>query len=129
MPTLLEFAGAGIPDTVEGRSMLPLLRGESAEWHEYVHIEHAPTHHCLTDGEGKYIWFVADGREQFFRLTDDPTECHDLTTDPREAGQISHWRRLLVNELEDRAEGFSDGTRLIPGRPYPAVCQPGTPPS
>ena len=66
---------------------------------------------------------AADGREQFFRLTDDPTECHNLAAVSEEAERLSHWRGLLVEELRDRAEGFTDGADLIPGRPYPAVRQ------
>ena len=58
------------------------------------------------------------------RLADDPAECHDLAVLPEEAGRLSHWRGALVDQLKDRAEGFTDGTRLIPGRPYPAVYRP-----
>ena len=123
MPTCLDMAGVPIPESVDGRSLLPLLRGEEAPWREHIHIEHAPMHHTLTDGKEKYIWFAADGREQFFRLTDDPTECHDLCSVPEESQRLSHWRALLIEELKDRAEGFSDGTKLIAGRPYPAGYQ------
>jgi len=124
MPTLLDLAGAPIPDTVEGRSLLPLARGEPTQWREYIHIEHAPVHHCLTDGKEKYIWFAADGREQLFRLTDDPTECRDLAGAPEEQTRLAHWRECMIAELGGRGEGFTDGTRLIPGRPYRAVRQP-----
>ena len=125
MPTFLDLAGVAIPDTVDGRSLLPLAREEEMAWRQYVHIEHAPVHHSLTDGKEKYVWFAANGVERFFRLTDDPTECHDLANDPGEAQRLSYWRSLLIEELSDRAEGFSDGTKLISGRPYPAVLQPG----
>jgi len=123
MPTLLDLAGAPIPAGVEGRSLLPLLRGESTPWREFLHIEHAPIHHALTDGREKYIWFVSDGREQFFRLTDDPAECRDLANRPQEADRVALWRARMVQELADRPEGFSDGARLIPGRPYPATFE------
>lgn len=122
MPTCLDLAGVAIPAGVEGRSVLPLLRGEPVPWREFLHIEHAPVHHTLTDGREKYVWFVADGREQFFRLSSDPLECHDLIRAPAEADRLAHWRALLTRELRARPEGFSDGTRLIPGRPYPALC-------
>ena len=123
MPTLLDMADVPIPESVEGRSLMPLLRGEKAPWREHIHIEHAPIHHTLTDGREKFIWFTADGREQFFRLTDDPTECHNLAGKPAEAGRIAYWRNLLIKELKDRPEGFSDGKKLFPGRPYPAVLK------
>lgn len=126
MPTFLDMAGVAIPDSVDGRSLVPLARGEATDWRNYMHIEHAPVHHSLTNGKEKYIWFAVDGREQFFRLTDDPTECHNLAAIPEETERLSHWRCLLVEELENRAEGFADGARLIPGRPYPALYQSDT---
>ncbi len=123
MPTVLDLAGVPVPDSVEGRSVLPLARGEDAVWREYIHIEHSPVHQTLTDGREKYIWFTDDGRERLFRLADDPAECRDLAGVPAEAETLERWRRLLIRELADRPEGFTDGERLFPGRPYPAVCR------
>jgi arylsulfatase A-like enzyme len=127
MPTVLEMAGVDCPQTVQGRSLLPLMRGESAEWREFLHVEHSPVHQSLTDGREKYIWFVQDGREQFFDLTRDPSECRDLAGSAEHADRLALWRRRLVEVLADRPEGFSDGERLIPGRPYPPVMERGAP--
>ena len=118
MPTLLDLTDTPIPDGVEGRSLLPLLRGETESSREFLHIEHAPMHQTLTDGREKFVWYVPDGREQFFRLSDDPTECRNLIDEPGEADRVEHWRRLLIEELKGRPEGFTDGERLIAGRPY-----------
>jgi arylsulfatase len=123
MPTLLDLAGVDIPDTVEGRSLLPLLRGETDHWRDSLHLEHAPNFHALTDGREKFIWHVADGREQFFDLTTDPTECRDCIADPEYHSRITWWRQRLITELRDRPEGFTDGERLIAGQEYRAVLQ------
>ena len=40
MPTLLDCAGLPIPASVEGRSVLPLARGEAPDWRPYLHGEH-----------------------------------------------------------------------------------------
>ena len=123
MPTLLDLAGLDIPETVEGHSLVPLLRGEEVAWREHLHIEHAPLHHTLTDGREKYIWFADDGREQFFRLSEDPTECRDLSRDPAEAGRVAGWRARLVEQLAGRPEGFVSEGQLVNGRPYSPVLQ------
>jgi arylsulfatase len=121
MPTLLDLAGVEIPQSVEGRSLLPLIRCETATWREYVTIEHSPLHQSLTDGREKFIWWVADGREQFFDLMEDPHELHDLAQTPNAVPRLALWRKRLVRELVGRPEGFSDGQHLITGRPYPPV--------
>jgi arylsulfatase A-like enzyme len=121
MPTCLELAGVSVPGSVEGRSVLALARGEEAPWRNHLHIEHAPLHHTLTDGREKYIWFAADGREQFFDLAEDPSECRDLATAPAHSQRVARWRSRLMETLRERPEGFTDGVKLIPGRPYPPV--------
>jgi choline-sulfatase len=120
MPTALDFAGVEIPSTVEGRSLLPLMRGESPTWREHLHIEHAPMHQTLTDGREKFIWMTQDGRELFFDLANDPNETRNLATAPAKADRVSYWRSRLVEALQDRPEGFVADGKLTPGRPYRA---------
>jgi arylsulfatase len=120
MPTLLDMVGMDIPETVEGRSLYPLMRGEDPdpEWRTHLHIEHAPIHQSLTDGREKFIWHVADGRELFFNLAEDPNELCDLSGHPEWEERVTCWRQILIEELKGRPEGFTDGEKLIPGRPY-----------
>ena len=125
MPTFLEAAGAPVPDSVEGRSVLPLLIGEDDDWRPHYHGEHSPCYHpdnanqFLTDGRWKYIWNPINGEEQLFHLADDPHECRDLAGDDACAEQLAQWRQWMVRELADREDGLSDGEKLIPG-PVPA---------
>ena len=120
MPTFLDVAGAPIPDSVEGRSVLPLLRGETEGWREVYHGEHAPCYHpenanqFLTDSRWKYIWNPITGEEQLFDLVSDPDECLNLARS--ENGTLNSWRQKMVKQLEGRSEGLSDGKQLIPGR-------------
>lgn len=109
MPTFLEAAGVDVPPTVDGASLLPLVRGEeSAGWRPYLLGEHCwcysheQANLFLTDGREKYIWLPYLGREQLFDLEQDPGERHDLATDPAQAQRVARWRRRLVEELERR---------------------------
>lgn len=122
MPTLLDMLRIEIPDSVDGRSFYPQMRGEDpAAWRDCLHIEHAPFQHGLTDGHTKYIWWAGDGREHLFDLDDDPNELHDLAQDATAAERLAAWRGRLVGRLADRPEGFVQDGRLVPGRPYAAV--------
>ena len=120
MPTLLDAAGEAIPDTVEGRSVLPLVRGQTDGWRPFYHGEHSPCYHpenanqFLTDGLWKYIWNPITGQEQLFYLQEDPHECRDLAT--AGGSELERWRARMVTELEHREEGLSDGEKLIPGQ-------------
>jgi arylsulfatase A-like enzyme len=120
MPTLLDCAGLPVPDSVEGRSLLPLARGETPEWRGYVHGEHVllgQSFHWVTNGHEKYVWLSGSGHEQLFDLDRDPQELHDLARDPASGNRVARWRQVLIEELTGREEEFTDGERLIPGRP------------
>ena len=126
MPTLLDCAGLEIPDTVEGRSLLPLARGEQPQWRQYLHGEHTfsgQSLHWLTDGAEKYVWCSGTGVEQLFDLRRDPQECTDLARQAAYAERVGEWRARLIAELRGREEGFTDGQRLIVGRPVKAVLE------
>jgi choline-sulfatase len=126
MPTILEVADAEIPKSVDGRSLLPLIRGEAVPWREFVHGEHCGTYddstemQYLTDGTWKYIWYTRADREQLFNLSDDRHELHDLTQVPHYAKELVRWRQRLIQVLEPRQAGLIDGDRLVSqrGRPY-----------
>ena len=129
MPTLLELAGASCPKPMDGVSLVPVLRGEKQVVRECLHFEHAPCYskqqafHALTDGQFKYIWRPVDGTEHLFDLAEDPREEHDLAKVASQRALLEQWRARMVAQLAKRPEGFSDGTNLIPGRPYPALQQ------
>lgn len=128
MPTILDMAGIDIPETVEGKSLLPAMRGATGQVHEQLHIEHANSYHCLTSKDEKYVWMAQTGEEQLFDMINDPHELHDMAKDSDKQDRLEDWRNAMVAELKDRPEGFSDGKTLIPGRPYNAVMAHAMPP-
>ena len=124
MPTLLELAGAARPAVLDGCNLVPVLRGENRVIRPWLHFEHAPCYskaqafHALTDGHFKYIWRPTDGTQQLFDLDKDPREEHDLSKDAAHRQTLETWRATLAERLAHRPEGFSDGSQLVPGRPY-----------
>lgn len=132
MPTLLELAGVKCHN-IDGKSLVPILRGTPRFLRSQLHLEHAVCYskeqafHALTDGRYKFIWRPWDGSEQLFDLDTDPREEHDLSRDVSTQPIRIRWRNLMTKELAARPEGFSDGVHLIPGRPYPPLQSHPTP--
>jgi arylsulfatase A-like enzyme len=112
MPTVLEAAGVDIPDSVTGASVLKAVRGEP--WREYSHGEHSPCYsrenamQYLTDGKEKYVWYPVTGQEQFFDITEDRQEMHDLHGDSAHADRVAMWRGRLIELLGKRGDAPTD---------------------
>ena len=127
MPTVLGLAGIKCPQPMDGVALAPTLCGDKAVIRPWLHFEHADCYskaqafHALTDGHIKYIWRPLDGSEQLFDLDKDPHEETDLSKTPSRQDEVKLWRDRLIMKLVGRPEGFSDGERLIAGRPYPPL--------
>ena len=119
LPTLLDAAGQGEREDMDGRSMLSLLRDREASWREFIDLEHSicysPRNHwtALTDGRTKYIFHALDGEEQLFDLVSDPHERQDLAGDSSRENLLRLWRNRMIDHLAERAEPFVKGGKLI----------------
>ncbi len=128
MPTLLETAGAAVPDGVDGKSLFSLASGGGGLWREYLHGEHSYgdlSNHYIVTGRDKFCWFCGAGKEQYFVLEEDPHELHDRIGDPACQDRISRLRGCLMRELAGRPEGFTDGERLLAPKEYPPYISVG----
>lgn len=112
-PTILELAGVAVPDQVQGRSLVPLVRGElPSSWrtswfyeHHYDHGGRIPRVEGVRTERWKYVRYLdpEPPYEQLFDLIRDPHEEKNLVGDPAHAERLEalrgRWR-----ELRDAAE-------------------------
>lgn len=118
MPTFLDAADIDIPETVEGRSLMPLLKDDTVEWRSHYHHEHAPcyapdyAYQCITSQAWKYVWNPINGAELLFDRTSDPHEVCDLAPASEYADVLAQWRATLARTLHGRPDDLSDGETL-----------------
>lgn len=95
-PTFLDLAGLPIPDSMQGRSLAPLLRGESpGDWRESVYYRyyHDPGHHNTRAHYGvrtkthKLIYYWTKDVYEMYDLAADPAEQHNLLYSKSEASK------------------------------------------
>ncbi len=117
LPTFLDAAGAPIPDHLDGKSLLELVRGNPKGWRPFIDLEHSMCYNqdhwnALTDGKFKYIYYAYDGREQLFDLTNDPRELRNLAPDPASKSTLLRWRQRMIEHLSERGEKFVSNGKL-----------------
>jgi len=87
-PTLLDAAGIPVPERMQGRSILPLLRGSSQGWPEevFVQISEAQVGRCVRTHRWKYSVSAPDKHGSRDPASDHYVEefLYDLVSDPHE---------------------------------------------
>lgn len=114
VPTLVDYAGMDVPDSMEGRSQYPQVHGESdtasndyvvAEWYDEYSGYIVPGRMYL-DGQYKYTVYLEEDSEELFNMLDDRGEKVNLAALP-EYQEILHKYRLKLKEhLEKTKDDF-----------------------
>ena len=93
-PTILDLAGLPVPESMQGRSVAPLLRGERPDdWRRSVYYRyyHDPgnhntrAHYGVRTATHKLIHYWKKDAWELYDLVTDPTEQHNLLFDEAEA--------------------------------------------
>jgi len=117
-PTFLDIAGVPVPGDMQGRSLLPLLEGETPrDWRTsmYYHYYEYPGAHSVKRHYGvrtrryKLIHFYYDiDAWELYDLERDPDELNNVYDDPSYAGVVNE----LKSELEQLRRLYGDSDEL-----------------
>ncbi len=129
-PTFLDLAGLPVPDFMQGRSLAPLLRGESPrDWRTsiYYRYYHDPGHHNTVAHLGirtathKLIHYWKQDAYEMFDLTKDPTEQHNLLHSAADATRPEVAAKFveLKAELTRLQKQFQDDGRYADSASWP----------
>ncbi|MFP6764883.1 MAG: sulfatase [Planctomycetaceae bacterium] len=103
-PTFLEVAGAEVPDSVQGESLVPVFsEPNSSDWRQsiyYHYYEHGgehqvPRHEGVRTSRYKLINFYSSDGFNLFDLQTDPQEMRDVSNDPEYAGTLTQMQTEL----------------------------------
>ncbi len=117
-PTLLDAVGFPVPDDMQGRSIMPLVRGEAVDWPQevFIQISEAQVGRAVRTQRWKYCVTAPEGTPLDVPGSDQYEEqyLYDLQADPYELknliGYISHaevcsvMRERLVRRMLEAGE-------------------------
>ena len=105
--TFLDAAGLVVPDEMQGKSLVPILKGESpADWrtsfyyhyYEYPEPHHVRPHYGVVTDRYKLLRFEADDLDswELFDLKTDPHELKNVFQDPNYRATVAELNQELL---------------------------------
>jgi arylsulfatase A-like enzyme len=94
-PTVCDLAGIPIPKTVQGRSLVPIIRGRKQSIYACIFGHFRDTQRMIRTDRWKLVWYPKIERHQLFDLISDPNELRDLSGDPRHAAVLAELKAKL----------------------------------
>ena len=112
-PTFMDAAGLPLPADMQGRSLMPLFKGKvPSDWRGswYYRYYHDPgdhntrAHYGVRTTTHKLIYFWKKNQWEMYNLIADPSELHNLYSDPEQAETVVKLKAELYRlkkELKD----------------------------
>lgn len=117
--TMLDAANVAIPDTMQGRSLLPLLKGKKpADWRTEVFYAYwdKPPHYGIRTERYKLIYVPRRNAWELLDLKNDPQEMHNQVNNPEYKHVVLDMKNRLGQLI---SETKLDPTHLPPSDPFP----------
>jgi len=130
-PTILDLAGLPVPESMQGRSVAPLLRGERPDdWRTsiYYRYYHDPgnhntrAHYGVRTATHKLIHYWTKDAWELYDLVTDPTEQHNLLFEEAEAKSPAVAKAFaeLKAEIVRLQQQYGDDGRYAAPETWPA---------
>jgi arylsulfatase A-like enzyme len=121
-PTFLDLAGEKIPADMQGRSLAPVLRGETpGDWRTsmYYRYYHDPgdhntrAHYGVRTATHKLIYYWKQDAYEMFDLVADPNEQKNLANDPAYAAKFAELKAELAR-VKTAADDHDEFAKELP---------------
>ena len=125
-PTFMDLAGLLVPADMQGRSLVPLLKGQRpAGWRTswYYRYYHDPgdhntrAHYGVRTDTHKLIYFWKKNQWEMYDLLKDPAELHNLYDDPVQKETVAK----LKTELYRLKKEVKDEDQFANQQPPPGA--------
>jgi len=94
--TVCELTGVIPPSSVQGQSLVPVLRGQKTEVRDAIFGYFTDTQRMMRSADGwKLIWYPKIEKVQLFNVVSDPDEIRDLADDAGQAELLERMKKRL----------------------------------
>lgn len=116
-PTLVDLCGGSVPDGIDGRSLVPVIRDEKEAVRDALFLAYRDVQRAIRVGDWKLIRYPHVNVTQLFNLATDPDETKDLAAEPAHADRV----KALLKKLAAEQKHYGDTQPLSVANPKPAA--------
>ena len=99
-PTLCELTNVAVPESVEGRNLVPCWNEGNAGLRSSLYLAFTNSIRGVSDGQHKLIEYAC-GATQLFDLSRDPLEMHNIADRNASSSVLQQMRQILLNLSEE----------------------------
>ena len=99
-PTLAELAGLGLPQHLQGRSLVKILDNPMAKVRDAAYTLRNTAHLLRTDNWA-YLQYPKKGGEELYDMVNDPKQFTNLANDPAHRGTKAGLKKRLTVKLAE----------------------------
>jgi arylsulfatase A-like enzyme len=126
LPTLLELAGAKIPEGLDGKSMAGVLTGDTTHARDEIFIDVHNQGFAMRGGQWKFVLNAAlvNGEmvrkiDELYDMDNDPHEITNLALEPEHEARVGAMRQSIFKWLAESGYPFVEQIRTAAALPMP----------
>lgn len=120
-PTVMEMLGLNLRADLDGKSMVQLMAGETADWKKGAISTVGRGTHTVRMWNWRYTRFF-DGSEELYNLKADPNEWINLIDDPAHATVVKRLAKAIPNDPNyDHFVRYGDFKAVVPAGGSPLM--------
>ena len=101
MATALEISGQSVPETIDYKSVLPLLDGRAESSYDKIYGAYIDKQRMIISGDWKLIAYPQLNKLKLFNVKKDPLEMNNLAGNPEYAEQLTQLTALLEETMDE----------------------------
>ncbi len=101
LPTTLDLAGLKKPETIEFKSLVPLIEEKETPHYRAIYGGYKGTQRSITQHNWKLIHYPSAHVYRLYNLSEDPLEMNDLAPHPAKASRLKTMQEALIQLSEE----------------------------
>ncbi|WP_033093620.1 sulfatase-like hydrolase/transferase [Colwellia psychrerythraea] len=123
--TTAELAGIDTPESVQGPSVLPIIRGEKTVMNNYIYGSYRHFQRMARNHRYKLVYYPLLKRNVLFDLMNDPWEMHDISNAEGSASIIQELTAKLEELKVEVGDPLTNDDPVNSYQPFTGKVRPG----